>query len=304
MSDTRPLSSASTCGGSGAFTELRDLWSASRVAMRRVPRDVEVTVRICREAGNQIASLMGRPLDGCHAMEIGPGQWQGQARYFATMCRVTGIDLDVMPTGFDLAGYWRMWRDNGTRRLAKTLGRKLLGIDRAIIREYTRQIGPPRFPITLSRADATGTNFPDGHFDFVYSFNVMEHIPDPAAVFRECIRVVKPGGVIHHDLHLYTCDSGNHDPRVVSGEREGLPYWPHLRPAHAPLVRYGGYVNKLPLARWRQIIHENFPGAILSARTDDLLKDEAARLHAAGELTDYSTEDLLTRNITFSWRKP
>ncbi len=40
--------------------------------------------------------------------------------------------------------------------------------------------------------------FPDDHFDFVYSYAVFQHIPDPAVVFsylRETIRVLKPGGV-------------------------------------------------------------------------------------------------------------
>lgn len=31
-------------------------------------------------------------------------------------------------------------------------------------------------------------------FDFIFSFDVFEHIPDYRAAFRECLRCLKPGG--------------------------------------------------------------------------------------------------------------
>jgi len=37
--------------------------------------------------------------------------------------------------------------------------------------------------------------FPDGSFDAVFSYAVIEHIPDPLAVLRELHRVVRPGGL-------------------------------------------------------------------------------------------------------------
>jgi len=45
---------------------------------------------------------------------------------------------------------------------------------------------------------ATGEKLPfdDDHFDVVYSSNVLEHTAEPAAVLREAIRVVKPGGIV------------------------------------------------------------------------------------------------------------
>ena len=46
--------------------------------------------------------------------------------------------------------------------------------------------------------NATGESLPfdDGHFDIVYSTNVLEHTADPARVLREAVRVVKPGGIV------------------------------------------------------------------------------------------------------------
>ncbi len=44
--------------------------------------------------------------------------------------------------------------------------------------------------------DAKGEDlpFPDGHFDLIFSSNVLEHTEDPQLVIEEALRVLKPGG--------------------------------------------------------------------------------------------------------------
>ncbi len=42
---------------------------------------------------------------------------------------------------------------------------------------------------------ATALPFPDNHFDYHISFEVLEHIDDPYQYFREANRVLKPGGM-------------------------------------------------------------------------------------------------------------
>ncbi|MFZ9823700.1 MAG: class I SAM-dependent methyltransferase, partial [Gemmataceae bacterium] len=37
---------------------------------------------------------------------------------------------------------------------------------------------------------------PDNHFDAVISNSIIHHIPDPALVFSEMVRVTKPGGLL------------------------------------------------------------------------------------------------------------
>jgi len=67
--------------------------------------------------------------------------------------------------------------------------------------------------VRIVEMDATRLAFPDAAFDLVYSFNVFEHLPDPAATFAEMTRVLRPGGVAFvtftglrwspHGAHLY-----------------------------------------------------------------------------------------------------
>lgn len=44
--------------------------------------------------------------------------------------------------------------------------------------------------------DAKKLSFPDNHFDAVISNSIIHHIPDPALVFSEMVRVTKPGGLL------------------------------------------------------------------------------------------------------------
>ena len=49
--------------------------------------------------------------------------------------------------------------------------------------------------------DAALLPFADGVFDLVVSRNATHHIDDPARVFQECARVLKPGGrFVHEDM--------------------------------------------------------------------------------------------------------
>ena len=54
-------------------------------------------------------------------------------------------------------------------------------------------------------SDAGEIPYPDEMFDVVFSDNVMEHIADPIAVFREVYRVLKPNGIF-----LFKTPNKNH----------------------------------------------------------------------------------------------
>ena len=46
------------------------------------------------------------------------------------------------------------------------------------------------------QADLFHPPFQEGEFDFIYSFGVLHHTPDPEAAFRNLVRYLKPGGRI------------------------------------------------------------------------------------------------------------
>jgi ubiquinone/menaquinone biosynthesis C-methylase UbiE len=50
--------------------------------------------------------------------------------------------------------------------------------------------------IQLDQADAKQLRYKDDRFDVVMSNSIIHHIPEPAAVLREAVRVVKPGGLL------------------------------------------------------------------------------------------------------------
>jgi SAM-dependent methyltransferase len=52
------------------------------------------------------------------------------------------------------------------------------------------------FGIPVLQGPLEEQGFPDGSFDAVVSFDVVEHLPDPIATLRACRKVLKPGGVL------------------------------------------------------------------------------------------------------------
>lgn len=97
----------------------------------------------------------------------------------------------------------------GPGRLMRPLSRyfgEIHGVDVSdamigLARERLRDI-PNAFPRHGSGSDLA--MFPDGKFDFVYSYAVFQHIPSRDVVFdylREAWRVLKPGGVLRCQLN-------------------------------------------------------------------------------------------------------
>ena len=299
------MKSYTSLGGS-LLSQLREFRDLARGARRADPAaGVGQFLDMCSTAERAYCELTGHGLTGAKAMEIGPGTAMSQMYYFAQKCDVIGVDLDVLAPGFNPLDYLRMLRVNGPKRVVKTIGRKFFAHDRAF-REALRKklrVAKLRRP-RVAQMDAARMDLPDASFDIIYSFKVFEHLPDPRAVLQEMVRVLKPGGVAYIYAHLFTCDSGFHDLRIISGQREQIPYWAHLRPQHQEKVKASSYLNQWRLSQWKQLFGQELPGASIRHIWDDSLRNELRLLRSAGELSSYSDEELLTHFWIAAWKKP
>jgi SAM-dependent methyltransferase len=275
MGQTVPSSYSST--RLGLIDRLREMWYLYKLQSKDVPSQVHALVDQMEAVEREFRQLTGTEVSGLKILDIGAGQELRVATYFSVRNDVVGIDLDEIVQGLDFAGYYRMWRKNGGVRLLKTAGRRILGLDRTFHAELRRRLGVRRIKgPTFVQCDAADMPLPDDSFDIVVSTVVFEHLANPAKVLDEAVRILKPGGVTHIGLHLYTSDSGCHDPRILSSERENIPFWTHLRPLHSSKVQPNSYLNRLSLSsrpnaehctncRWQSL---NRPGRLgaLTAR--------------------------------------
>jgi SAM-dependent methyltransferase len=295
-------------GGLKGF--VRDATRLYKVRTKDVAGEVRATIEQKGTLEREYLTSTGTPLVGKDVMVLGVGQTSREVIGFGVANRVTAIDLDVIPQGWKPGPYIRLLKQNGPVRAAKTVGRKVLGIDRRFRQALCQELGVTRAaPATYLQMDASKMSFPDATFDLVYSFSVFEHLPDPKAVLREAIRVLRPGGLASISLHLYTSEGGCHDLRIFAGDRSSIPYWAQLRPPVKDTVIESCYMNEWRLAQWHELFDELCPTGILSLDRHhepfgSELVTELAALRAGGELGDYSDEELLGVNYRILWRKP
>lgn len=113
----------------------------------------------------------------------------------------------------ELAGVKPHWRvldlgsglGGSTRFLAHSYGCEVIGID--LTQEYvdlatalSTKVGLAE-GIQFQQANAVATPFPDNHFDLVWTQHVTMNIPDKAGLYKEILRILKPGGrFVFHDI--------------------------------------------------------------------------------------------------------
>ncbi len=280
---------------SGYLTQLR----YSRKA------DAEVAFNdytIFRGAMDVVTRYIDTPLPDLNILEIGCGQRFATSLLFhSSGAHVTGIDMDYVDPRFTLRGYWKMLRVNGAERSVKTFARHLL-LDRGYYGVIRQESGIDlRFgTLDLRVMDACHLEFPDNHFDYVFSRAVFEHIYDVPQACKELHRVLTPGGIADIRPHLYPSLSGGHNPEWFitdkNHERTTAP-WDHLRRKE---FQPPCYLNKLRERDYLAIFKSQF--TLLEVESEylgeEFLTDEIAR-----ELPMYDRDELLKVSIRMILRK-
>lgn len=290
-----------------ALQRIREL--SALYAFRRgiQAHEVERLIQDVQEHTKRIECLLGEPLRGKHLLEVGSGQLLKRARIFGVSNHVTCIDLDELPTG-SMTGMVRMWQTNGSMRVLKTLVRRLLGMDRRFLKDlYALVPEASNADIHFLRRDATHTGFDKASFDVTVSHSVLEHVADPEALVQEMVRLTRSGGVFSHVVHLYTSDTGAHDPRSYLPQHPDFPYWCHLRPSYKHMSVPNCYVNRWRLADWLEMFERQLPcGQIVKSpgKVAPHVVDALSAIRQAGELADYNDEELIVDALFVSWRKP
>ncbi len=276
------------------MSEYLDLWRYWQRGAREFARD---DFRLHREACERLSSFLGRPITGQRILDIGCGQHYPETLLFHNEGnRVTGIDLDVVGAGFSLGRYAAMVRRNGAKRAIKSLVRQVF-FDPVYFGEMDalagRRLSHRRLDLRI--ADACALPFADATFDLIVSASAFEHVGDVEAAVRETRRVLKPGGLAHIDIHLFTSLSGGHHLEWTwpdRSESRRIPPWDHLRQNLYP-VDY--YLNRKRLGEYESIFERHMVVlAWLPGR-----REGAGYLtpEVRAELAEYGDEELLTRNV-------
>jgi SAM-dependent methyltransferase len=295
--------SSETRGLGGSFREALALYRIRKDAAARISQltaEAEAFERI-------IVGFWSVPPEGRSILEVGPGHFFAQAYYFARKNNVTTIDTDVIPIDMNILTYLSMFMHNGPQRSVKTIVRKVMGIDaqhRKYLKTKLRVSKLP--PVQVLLGDVCRTEFPDCSFDVVLCRSVLQHITDPSAALTEMTRVLRPGGVVISNLHLYTSHNGSLDPRVILGDYEDALLWAHLRSPMAADFRGNCFLNKLRLGDWRTLFFSSWPGCTIetekSSRTG--IEESAKAMIDSGALSDYGIGELTTHTVLAFWQKP
>ncbi|MCL4515722.1 MAG: class I SAM-dependent methyltransferase [Firmicutes bacterium] len=56
------------------------------------------------------------------------------------------------------------------------------------------RVAKERYNLTIDVGTLDQINYPDSFFDAIVMNHVIEHVPDPVALFQQCRRLLRPGG--------------------------------------------------------------------------------------------------------------
>jgi tocopherol O-methyltransferase len=126
---------------------------------------------------------------------------------------------------------------------------------------------------TFEVANALHTPFPDQSFDFIWSMESGEHMPDKVGFLRECYRLLKPGGKLLMATWCHRPTDSLAGPLTKAEQQQldwiyqvyGLPYVIAL-PDYATIAQNCGFTS-IQTADWSQAVAPFWDEVIASALT-------------------------------------
>ncbi len=192
----------------------------------RTPTDEALVTRAQKatatldEATRLIRAVAGAPLAG-RILEI--GCYDGAVAF--QLAGRPGVEM----VASDMARYYVVQRPGLPTESEIGLQQAAL----AALRERARAAaGPAAGSVTFIEDDITTASLPSASFDAIVSFEVLEHLRDPASAFGAMRRVLKPGGVAFHDYNPFFSLIGGHSLCTLD-----FP-WGHARLDRADFERY------------------------------------------------------------------
>jgi SAM-dependent methyltransferase len=172
------------------------------------------------EAERLIAAVAGAPLAG-RVLEI--GCYDGAVAF--QLAGRAGVEM----VASDMARYYVVQRPGQPTESEIEPQQVAL----AALRERARAVaGAAAGSVKFIEDDITASSLPAASFDAIVSFEVLEHLGDPAAAFGAMRLLLKPGGVAFHDYNPFFSLIGGHSLCTLD-----FP-WGHARLDRADFERY------------------------------------------------------------------
>ncbi len=152
------------------------------------------------------------------------------ADYAEMLCRVSAPGDLVLDGGCGVGQVLELLAESGRRPIGVDISQRFLA-------------AASRGSSAVAAADLAHLPFPDGSFNLVGFYQVVEHLPDVAGAVRELLRVTQPGGTLVTYVPNYFAVTKNRmRARLAKGRGVPGPQWLHtlweaVRGAWMPLTK-------------------------------------------------------------------
>ncbi|WP_161629823.1 class I SAM-dependent methyltransferase [Desulfogranum japonicum] len=242
--------------------------------------------------------------EGVRCLDFGCGLLQWQTIMLNSLgAKVTGVDMEYIRTDRRLDKYLQIWKTNTPERAIKTAFWDYMYRRRYL--EALEDCSP--FTLKMDNLDfrqltSQALPFENDTFDLVVSHEVFEHIPDVWAAAREVKRVLKPGGLLYANVHLFPSISGGHHVEWKYPDEtpsQHVPPWDHLRGKKFP--DHPSWINELRERDYKPIFEGMFELLCWEPSVYEGVHLLTKEIRA--ELTDYSEDELLKKGVILVARK-